>query len=127
MHIRSNLCLRTWQMKPLREVVNLGFSWRYWGAVKERSRAKGDRCGPVDIIRRVFPDATEDAAIRVASCESHLYTYAHNPSGASGLFQLMPFWWSGKFDPFDPWANTRAAYSISHGGTNWSAWVCSPY
>lgn len=127
MDIRSNLCLRTWQMKPLREVVNLGFSWHYWGMVKERSRAKGDRCQPAEIIRRVFPGATEDAAIRVAYCESHLNPNAKNPySTASGLFQLLDSWWKGRFNPFDPWANTRAAYSISSAGYNWGAWVCQP-
>ena len=103
------------------------FSWRWWGNVKEKTRAKGYNCGPVSIIRRIFPDSTENAAIAVATCESHLYTYAHNPSGASGLFQLMPFWWQGKFNPYDPVANTKAAYSISHAGTYWTPWVCKPY
>jgi hypothetical protein len=62
-------------------------------------------------------------AVDVASCESGLDPWNVNPSSqASGLFQLMPFHWWGSFDPFDPVANTRYAYQLSNGGTDWSAW-----
>lgn len=65
-------------------------------------------------------------AVSVASCESGLNPAAVNSSsGAAGLFQLMPLHWEGKFDPFDPVANTRYAYQLSNGGTNWSAWGCA--
>lgn len=84
-------------------------------------------CTAVEIIRAVFPSPTEDSAISVARCESNLYTYARNPSGASGLFQLMPGWWAGKFNPFNPWANTRFARVLSRDGYDWSHWVCKPY
>ena len=81
---------------------------------------------PEGIIRYVFPAATEDAAVRVAYCESRLWPWARNPSGASGLFQLMPGWWAGKFNPFNAWSNTRFAYQLSDAGTNWSHWSCKP-
>ena len=61
-------------------------------------------------------------ALMIAERESGLDPNARNPSGASGLFQLMPIWWKGKFNPFDPAANIAAAYAISRGGTDWSAW-----
>lgn len=49
---------------------------------------------------------------------------SYNPSGASGLFQIMPFWkklWAG--DYFDPWINTATAYQIylSQGISAWNA------
>jgi len=74
------------------------------------------------IIYAVF-GAYGAKAVDVASCESGLNPYAVNESsGAAGLFQLMPFHWFQKFDPFDPWANSRYAFQLSSGGTNWSAW-----
>ena len=75
------------------------------------------------LIVSVFGHDAE--ALRVADCESHDDPFAHNPSGASGVFQLMPEWWAGRFDPFDPVANVREAYRISAGGTNWSGWLCA--
>lgn len=64
-----------------------------------------------------------DKAVSVASCESGLDPNAVNgSSGAAGLFQLMPFHWRDRFDPFDPVANARYAFGLSDGGTNWGAW-----
>lgn len=91
--------------------------------------SRGSACLPTSpeaIIRYVFPAVTESAAVSVASCESHLSPSAYNPSGAAGLFQLMPIWYAGKFDPFNALANTRAAYGLSSGGYNWTPWVCQP-
>lgn len=67
-------------------------------------------------------------ALRVSRCESGWNPSAYNPSGASGLFQIMPYWWSGRsgypaFDPFDPVENTRfAAWLFYTDGP--SHWVC---
>ncbi len=98
----------------------------------ERRRMAGEagsRClptSPSGIIRYVFPDATEDAAIRVAYCESRLDPNADNPtSSAAGLFQLLSTWYAGKFNPYEPWANTRFAYQLSDAGYNWSHWAAS--
>jgi hypothetical protein len=78
-----------------------------------------------DIICSVF-GSTCGMAVKVAGCESGLDPNARNPSGASGLFQLMPVHWEGKFDPFDPAANARYAYGLSNGGTDWySHWSWS--
>lgn len=82
---------------------------------------------PRALIRTVFPYAYERAALRVASCETVGFTdYYNERSGASGLFQLMPFHWRGKFDPFDKLRNARYALRLSDGGTDWSAWECQP-
>jgi hypothetical protein len=100
-------------------------------ARRERVRRLVSRCLPTSmtgIIRYVFPSATENAAISVAQCESNLNPTAQNASsGAAGLFQLMPGWWQGSFNPFDPWANSRFAYRLSDAGYNWAHWVCKPW
>ena len=64
---------------------------------------------------------------RKARCESNLYRYAHNPSGASGLFQFLPSTWRstpfGRYSIFDPYANALAAgwmHTRGRGGE----WVC---
>lgn len=83
------------------------------------------------IIDQVFGPAAPSARA-VASCESGFNPYAHNASGASGVFQLMPFWWDGgnsygwSFNPYDAYQNVAHAYIISAHGTNWSDWVCQP-
>lgn len=70
-------------------------------------------------------------AISVATCESHLHWNSHNPSGATGVFQIMmPLHAKdmaskvGTSDAYNAKANIDYAYIMSHGGTNWSAWVC---
>jgi hypothetical protein len=80
---------------------------------------------PVAVIERIFGSAAP-AAISVATCESGLDPNAHNPSGAAGLFQLMPIWWEAQgYDPYDPVTNTTIAYHI-YTSSGWSAWVCQP-
>lgn len=96
-------------------------------------RLRDSECLPTTakgIIRYVFPASTENAAIEVARCETGgtFSFYAKNPvSSASGLFQLLSIHWAGRFNPFDPWANTRYAYRLSDAGTNWGPWVCKPW
>jgi hypothetical protein len=63
---------------------------------------------------------------RKARCESHLWRYAHNPSGASGLLQFLPSTWAStpyrRFSVFDPYANALAAgwMHANHRGNEWS-------
>lgn len=59
---------------------------------------------------------------RVMACESGCDPAAHNPSGASGLMQLMPMWWAGR-DPFDPATNLALALHV-HAVQGWRAWSC---
>jgi len=64
---------------------------------------------------------------RRARCESHLYRYAQNASGASGLFQFLPSTWRStpfaRFSIFSPYANALAAgWMNTHGRS--SEWSC---
>jgi hypothetical protein len=64
---------------------------------------------------------------RKARCESHLWRYAHNPSGASGLLQFLPSTWRstpyGRFSVYDPYANALAA-GWMHAQGRGGEWVC---
>lgn len=81
-----------------------------------------------DLIRQVFGSASAEA-LRIAECESGLDPSRQNPSGAAGVFQLMPFWWNGQnaygwvFDPFDAYANIVHAHLI-YLADGWGPWVC---
>lgn len=88
----------------------------------------------VALIHKAFCSAgicwQGDTAVAKADCESRLDPSAHNPSGASGLFQLMPFWWDGEnkygwvFDPYDAWQNAYHAALIVVKDSTWTNWVC---
>jgi multidrug efflux pump subunit AcrA (membrane-fusion protein) len=71
------------------------------------------------------PAWAEQAAEAVAMCESGDNTAAYNPSGASGLWQIL-----GQVVPgniFDPAVNAaNAVAKFTQAGDNWSAWVCQP-
>jgi len=60
--------------------------------------------------------------------ESSGRPWAYNPSGCSGLTQLAPCWWRGKFNPMDPLANLRCALHIwkSEGHSFLPAWRGDP-
>jgi hypothetical protein len=87
-----------------------------------------DRGYSITVIRGVFgPDA--DQAIRVAECESGLNPAAYNPSGAAGLFQIMPGTWVGTSQRgasrYDAHANAVAAHDIFvRDGHSWREWAC---
>ena len=72
-----------------------------------------------------FPTATHDDALAVAWCESNWRHRATGASGERGLWQIHPIHPDSTHDPL---GNARAAYRISKGGTDWSAWasVCRP-
>lgn len=104
----------------------------YWQmGLNHRLRKADSRCatstGVAAVIRRVF-GPTAGAAIRVASCESHLYPRAVGAAGERGLFQIHPvhFGWLDEWRLFEPAYNSRIAYRMSRGGTDWSAWACQP-
>jgi hypothetical protein len=63
-------------------------------------------------------------AIRVASCESHLYVYARNGQYL-GMFQMGTYARARYGHSWDVWGQARAAYRyfLSSG---WSPWSCHP-
>ena len=65
---------------------------------------------------------------RRARCESHLWPYAHNPSGASGLFQFLPSTWRstpfGRFSVWSPYANALAAGWMMGPAGRGGEWSC---
>lgn len=69
-------------------------------------------------------------ALSVAHCESRYRPEAYNPaSGASGVFQIVPYWHSWRLRPgeslFDASVNIRIAYELwSESG--WRPWECRP-
>lgn len=89
------------------------------------------------LIAAYFPPEHIDAALRVLYCESRGNPQATHPSsGAAGLFQAMPQWFTGRgfttpspygpFDPYNPEANVAFAAWLSAGGSDWTPWVCRP-
>ncbi len=85
--------------------------------------------GAVDrLIARVFGPALEGIAQCIADAESGDRPGAVNRSGASGLFQLMPFWWDGstagfpRIDPLDALANAIRAREIEERD-GWAPWA----
>lgn len=83
---------------------------------------------PAVIVETFGEHAPADCA--VAWCESHWRSDAVGDGGASlGMFQIQPRWHQWRVpdeDLLDPSVNTRAAWLISSGGTDWSAWTCQP-
>jgi hypothetical protein len=97
---------------------------------RERSLAHAVRFDPetstaLNLACTVYGHCSE--LWRKARCESHLWRYAHNPSGASGLLQFLPSTWAstpyGRFSVYDPYANALAAgWMHAHG--RGGEWVC---
>ena len=83
------------------------------------------------LILRVFGPRQGPTAACVADHESGDHPWERNLSGASGLMQLMPFWWDGstpgfpRIDPLDPVANVGRAHLIWERD-GWSPWAGDP-
>jgi hypothetical protein len=71
------------------------------------------------------PSWAEAAAANVAICESGGNPDAYNPSGATGLWQILGAVVAG--DLTDPMVNAENAVSKFHAsGDTWAQWVCTP-
>lgn len=69
------------------------------------------------------PASVEAAAATIAECESGGNAAAENPSGASGLWQILGTPFPG--DPFDAATNARMAVAKFVGaGDSFAPWVC---
>lgn len=79
------------------------------------------------IIRDVFPDAHEDAAIRVARCESQFKPTARNRWHYSGVFQMGRREWRAYGrggNVFNPRDNAEAALRLFRA-RGWQPWSCA--
>ena len=71
------------------------------------------------------PASAEAQAETVAYCESGYNTAAYNPSGATGLWQILGAVLPGNLD--DPLVNARNAVAkFEASGDTWAQWVCQP-
>jgi hypothetical protein len=94
--------------------------------VLERSmRYRGTVSEAIDLACTVYGNCA--TLWRKASCESRLYSFAHNASGASGLFQFLPSTWRstpfGRYSVWSPYANALAAGWMHDRGRG-GEWVC---
>lgn len=71
------------------------------------------------------PAWATSAAENIAQCESGYNTHAYNPSGASGLFQILGQVVGGYI--FDAHVNAlNAVAKFRASGDSWAQWVCKP-
>jgi hypothetical protein len=71
------------------------------------------------------PHWADSAAVGIATCESGMNTRAFNPSGATGLFQILGAVVPG--DLYDAHVNALNAVSkFDASGQSWAQWVCRP-
>jgi len=78
----------------------------------------------VDLLRQAgFDEYTWPAALAVSWCESRWSPNATGGASEKGLFQIHPIHFDSTYDPLE---NMLAAYRISSGGYDWSAWSCRP-
>jgi hypothetical protein len=69
------------------------------------------------------PSRAASQAARIAQCESGGVSWAHNPSGAAGLWQILGLPFPG--NPYDPMTNARMAVAkFRAAGGSFAAWVC---
>jgi hypothetical protein len=78
-----------------------------------------------------WPEYTLGQLASIIYRESSGRENARNPSGASGLLQLMPGWWTGQWgvpagNPFDPEYNLRSGHLMWHK-SGWSPWSLTAY
>lgn len=73
------------------------------------------------------PSSVEAEAATIAECESGGDITAANPSGASGLWQILgaPQGWTGSTNWFNPYTNALAAVTkFRQAGGTFAPWVC---
>jgi hypothetical protein len=88
--------------------------------VRSLKRARLDVVGVIYYVwGPIVGRAVAAQAVTVARCESGLRPDAYNPSGATGVFQIIG-------GPFHVWENVRLALRM-YQGRGWQPWVASAY
>jgi len=78
------------------------------------------------LVAKYFPVGVVDEALLILSCESHGDPTATNPSGATGLFQIIPYEERGTHEELlNPETNVRVASEIFND-SQWNLWSCKP-
>jgi soluble lytic murein transglycosylase-like protein len=75
------------------------------------------------LVSEIFPSYIVDYVLAIMQCESGGDPNETGSQGEMGLLQIHP-----QFHPdatYDPYGNIVAAYRISNGGTDFSAWTCA--
>lgn len=73
------------------------------------------------------PAGAEAASERVATCESGRNTRAHNPSGATGLWQIEGQVTDFRRSLYDAYGNAENAVAkFRASGNTWRQWTCQP-
>jgi hypothetical protein len=75
------------------------------------------------LVSEIFPSYVVDYVLAIMQCESGGDPNETGSQGEMGLLQIHP-----DFHPdatYDPRGNIMAAYRISSGGTDFSAWSCA--
>ena len=78
------------------------------------------------LVITVFTGASSaevDYILGIIQCESSGDPWATGSQGEQGLLQIHPRWHPDA--TYDPEGNLRAAYRISNGGRDFSAWSCA--
>ena len=87
-----------------------------------------------DLVAAYFPAEQVAKACSVLACESEGNPNAYNPSGASGLFQIMEKYHRSQFEAvtgrdwsavFEPAPNVQYAADLWRR-KGWQPWVCKP-
>lgn len=77
------------------------------------------------LVATVFAGSSSnqvDYILDIMQCESKGRPGATGAAGERGLMQIHPVHYDSTYDPE---GNLRAAYRISNGGRDWSAWTCA--
>jgi hypothetical protein len=75
------------------------------------------------LVSEIFPSYVVDYVLAIMQCESHGDPNETGAAGEMGLMQIHPdFHYDATYDPY---GNLVAAYRISSGGTDFSAWSCA--
>lgn len=74
------------------------------------------------LVASIFPAWAVSTVLRIMRCESNGDPNATGAAGERGLMQIHPIHHDSTYDPY---LNLIAAFRISEGGTNWSAWSCA--
>lgn len=117
--------VRYWHRLAVKRLRLLGDRERRLGVLRRELLHRGSVSEALNLACTVYGHCTE--LWSKARCESRMFAQAHNPSGASGLFQFLPSTFASTpyahFSIWSPYASALAAgWMHTHG--RGGEWVC---